>query len=366
MVESRRLNFVPLWTLLLAVLLALSGCAGTPTSNEDAFELRTIWPEPPNPPRYIFDGVLRSLADIRVETEDERMRRMLTGRGSVSDETVFVKPSAIAASKGLIYVADPPNASIVVFDIPRARIYRIGLRRPNHVARPVAMATDSKDKLYVLDAAYRKVMVYDALGLFLYSVGDPKELNRPSGVAASPDGETIYVVDRGSLEGDDHKVIAYAPDGSERFRIGPRGTETGRFNIPIAASVTPDGTLFVLDAGNFRVQAFDKDGRFLRAFGNAGNGFGQFSRPRSLTTDLDGNIFVSDGNFNNVQIFNPEGELLMWIGTPDLRNAPGHFGLVAGLTTDETGRLYVIDHYHKKIEVYRRATAADGAAKSPP
>lgn len=70
---------------------------------------------------------------------------------------------------------------------------------------------------------------------------------------------------------------------------------------------------------------------------------------------------MSDGSFNNVQIFNPAGELLMWVGTPDLRNAPGHFGLVAGLASDETGRFYVVDHDHNKIEVYRRATAADGA-----
>ncbi len=345
---------------LLAALL--SGCSGSgPATPGDALRIQTVWPEPPNPPRYIYDAVLRSPADIHIETDEERMRRMLTGRGAASSETAYRKPSALAARGGLIYVADPPTASVVVFDVPRGRVFRVGTRRPDTLRQPVALALDARGQLYVLDAGHRQVMVFDALGLFLFRVGDPQALERPAGLAVSPDGEAIYVVDRGSLEADDHKVIAYAPDGSERFRIGPRGPGPGELNIPLAAATAPDGTLFVLDAGNFRVQAFDPEGTFLHAFGSVGNGFGQLSRPRSIAVDDDGRIFVSDGTFNNVQIFNTAGELLMWIGAPELRDAPGHFGLVAALATDETGRLYVVDQYHNKIEVYRRAAGSAAA-----
>ena len=345
--------------IALTATLLLGGCASENLHKAEAPRFQLAWPEPPDPARYVYEGQLRSPADIRPENEDERLRRMLTGRGAVSTDPAYRKPAALAARKGRIYVADPPTASIVVFDIPRQRVFRMGVREPNQVMKPVSLAIDGAGRVYVLDSKRRTVMVYDALGLFLFSVGDPKALNQPSGVAVSADGQRIFVVDRGSLEGDDHKVVAYAPDGKELFRLGPRGAGPGQFNIPLSATVSPDGTLFVLDSGNFRVQGFDLDGTPRLTFGNVGAGLGQFSRPRSIATDPNGNIFVSDGSFNNVQIFNPRGQLLMWIGKPDLRNGPGQFGLIAAVATDETGRLYVADHYHNKIEVYRPVIAAE-------
>ncbi len=345
-----------------AMVFVLAGCAAKMSTAENAPEIQLQWPAPPDAPRYVYETQLRSPADIRPEKEDERVRRLLTGRGAVSSDPVYRKPAALAARKGRIYVADPPTASIVVFDVPRQRVFQVGVREPNQVRKPVSIALDASDRLYVLDAGRRAVMVYDSLGLFLFSVGDPAVLNQPSGVAVSADGQKIFVVDRGSLEGDDHKVVAYAPDGKELFRLGPRGSGPGRFNIPLSATVSREGTLLVLDSGNFRVQGFDLEGRQHMMFGSVGTGLGQFSRPRSITTGPDGTIFVSDGSFNNVQIFNREGQLLMWLGKPDLRNGPGQFGLVAGIATDETGRLYVSDHYHNKIEVYRPVGAADAQA----
>jgi sugar lactone lactonase YvrE len=341
--------------LVVSVLL-FSGCAmQSTTSTEKEQKIQLQWPEPPETPRFIYETELRSEADIRPETEDERLRKMLTGRLSVSESLVYRKPAALAARKGRIYVADPPTNAIVVFDITRGRTYQIGVREPNRITKPVSLAIDGQDNVYVLDSMLRKVMVYDALGLFMYSVGDPKAFTQPAGVAVSHDGKKIFVVDRGSVEGNDHKVIAYSPDGTELFRIGPRGAGPGQLNIPLAASVTPDGTLLVLDSGNFRIQAFDLDGKHRFSFGSVGNGLGQFSRARSIATDDEGKIFVSDASFNNVQIFNPAGELLMWIGSSGMRNVPGQFGLIAGIAVDETGRLYVADHYHIKIEVYRPA-----------
>lgn len=345
---------------LAAGIALLAGCAG-PGSRTGGKEvpIQRIWPEPPNQPRYLYETALRSLSDIKPESDRDRLQRQLTGRGAIPSDPVFRKPAAIAARKGRIYVADPPTSAVVVFDVPRRSIFRMGVREPNHLQKPVSLAIDGQDRVYALDGQARKVLVFDSLGLFQFAVGDSKVLRQPVGVAVSADGSRIYVVDRGDLEDDDHRVIAYGPDGSELFRIGPRGKEPGQFNIPLAASVAPDGTLLVLDSGNFRVQVFDADGRHRASFGGIGTELGRFARPRSIATDDQGNIFVSDGSFNNVQIFNREGQLLMWIGRPQLQDGPGQFGLIASVATDETGRLYVTDTYHGKIEVYRRAVPGD-------
>lgn len=339
---------------LAAGITLLAGCSAPGQRAENA-ELREqrIWPEPPNPPRYVYETALRTLADIKPANEREQLQAQLTGRKAVPTDPVYRKPAAIAARKGRVYVADPPISAVVVFDVPRRNIYRIAVREPNQVQKPISLAIDGRDRVYVLDAKARKVLVYDALGLFQFAVGDPRQLHQPAGVAVSPDGSRIYVVDRGSLEDDDHRVIAYAPDGRELFRLGPRGKGPGQFNIPLAAAVAEDGTLLVLDSGNFRVQAFDADGRHRYSFGGVGTELGRFARPRSIAVDAQGRIFVADASFNNVQVFNATGELLMWIGRPQLVDGPGQFGLVAGIAADETGRLYVSDTLHGKIEVYR-------------
>lgn len=341
-------------TLALALGLAMTGCAyqGGTTNSEKEPKIQLVWPAAPADPRFRYETQLRNQYDIRPLTEDERLKQMLTGPSSKPGEPAYRKPSALAARNGRIYVADPPTNSIVVFDVPRGRVFQIGVREPNNVTSPTSLAIDGENNVYVLDAKRHQVMVYDSLGLFMYAVGNPKELSKPSGVAVSDDGQKIFIVDRGTVDGNDHKVIAYSPDNRELFRIGPRGSAPGRVSIPLAATVTR-GSLLVLDSGNFRVQTFDLEGNFKGMFGSVGNGIGQFSRPRSISADQDGNIYVSDASFNNVQIFSPAGELLMWLGEPSLRNVPGQFGLIAGIAVDETGRLYVADQYHLKVEVYR-------------
>lgn len=349
-------NFFMGSALTIACASLIGGCSMQTTREkaELAEKIQLVWPEPPNEPRFIYETQLRNHLDIRKETEEERLRKMLTGSTN-STEPAFRKPYALAARKGRVYIADSKNQAVVVFDIPRGRVFQIGVRNPNRLIAPISLAIDAERRVYVLDASLKKVMVFDAPGLFLFSVGTPSDLTKPTGVAVSPDGKQIYVVDRGSVENDDHKVIAYNPDGQELFRIGPRGSKAGQVNIPLGGVVTHEGHLLVLDSGNFRVQRFDQTGKFLSQFGTVGNGLGQLSRPRSITADADGNIYVSDASFNNVQIFTPAGDLLMWLGAPGISNLPGKFTLIGAIAVDETGRLYVADQYHTKIEVFKRA-----------
>jgi len=351
-------------TTIVALTATLVGCASGPDDDKAAKapKVQLVWPEPPNEPRFIFDADLRNQADIRIESKDERLQRILTGRPDDEGRPVYRKPAAIAAQNGRIYVADSQSASIWVFDVPRNRLFRMGIRPPDNVTTPIGLALDKEGRVYALDGKQNRVLVYDSLGLFQFAVNCSKEITKPAGIAVSNDGQRIYVVDRGSVEHDDHKVVAYQPDGKVAFTIGPRGTEPGQVNIPLAAAVGPDDKLHVLDSGNFRIQTFSPDGKYLSSFGSLGNGLGQFSRARSIAADRDGNIYVSDSSFNNVQIFDPSGNLLMWIGAPGQMDLPGEFALIGSIAVDETGRLYITDQYHLKVEAYRRADASQRGA----
>lgn len=370
--ESRRPGQVLAPGLSLGILLVwaavtlLSGCAmtGKSTEEKDKDKIQTLWPEPPEEPRYEFITVLRSLADIRTENEDERLKHLVTGSG-VSDQLVYEKPAALAAGAGRIYVADPKNRSVVVFDVPRRKVFRFGVREPHTLVQPTALALDASGQVYVLDGKLKKVLVFDGLGLFEFELGGPDDFTRPVGLAVSRDGERIFVVDRGSLNNDDHKVVVFSRSGEKIQTLGPRGNGDGQFDIPLDAAVGPDGTLVVLDSGNFRVQIFDSEGRFLRAFGGVGTKQGQFSRPRGLAIDQDGNIYVTDADFNNVQVFDSSGQLLLAVGRFRMRGGPGEFALIGAVAADQDGFVYVADSFFKKIEVYRRLSPGPPRSTNP-
>lgn len=337
----------------LAAAWLAAGCAGPPEQAEKDDPGERLWPSPPELPRFAWETDLRTALDVFEDSDDARRRRLLAGERLPSDR-VFEKPVAVAARGGRIYVADSVRRHIVVFDVPRRKVFVMGLRAPATLVKPIALAVDQQGNVYVADATLRKVLVYDSLGLFLRNVGEPQEIIRPTGVAVEAGGERVYVVDRSSNDSDDHRVLAYDGKGKLLRQMGRRGSAPGEFNIPVQAAVAPDGTLWVLDAGNFRVQAFDRDGRFLRSFGKVGTGLGQFARPRGLACDAEGRVYVSDGAFSNVQVFSPQGELLLALGNSGRSDRPGRYGLPHGVAVDETGRVYIVDQLYNKVEVLRR------------
>ena len=361
----------PAWVGVALGVAGLLSCAG-PAVEVPRKADQLLWPALPDQPRFVFEAILRSEANIVPESEDQQLRRRLTG-ATRNDQPVLSKPSGIVVREGRVYVAEPAVKAVTVLDAARGKLFRFGLRAPNTLERPQALALDSEGLVYVLDAGLRRVMVFDALGLFQFAIELKQGFTNPVAVAVSDDGQTIYVVDRGDLGNQDHKVVAFTPDGKEKFRIGPRGQANGRFNIPLAATVAGDGTLLVADAGNSRIQAFDAGGQFKFSFGGFGAEPGRFSRPRAIAADREGNIYVADAGFNNVQVFNAKGELLMPLGRLSQTPGPGHYALIGALAVDETNRLYVTDNLFRKIDVFRRLSdqegqrlMARGAQKTPP
>jgi DNA-binding beta-propeller fold protein YncE len=363
--QSTSLGRRQAWRFVLAAGLAvlLPSCRGPTPRPPDgsAARDRLLWPEPPERPRFAYEFALRSPADIAGDGELDQLRRALTGE-QPSELPAFAKPAAVAAQHGRIYVTDTAARAIVVFDVPRRRVFRFGLREPGTLRTPVGLALDDSGRVYVADAGRREVVLFDSLGLFLRTIGGPTVLARPTGVAVSGDGERVYVVDRADNDSDRHRVVTFDAGGNRLLEIGRRGQLPGEFNAPLQAAVGLDGTLYVLDSGNFRVQAFDRDGRFLRSFGKVGTGLGDLARPRGLALDPEGNVYITDAAFANVQVFDPEGRLLLAIGEAGDADRPGRFALPIGIAVDETRRVYVVDQRFNKVEVYRRVGEAEADA----
>jgi DNA-binding beta-propeller fold protein YncE len=329
----------------------LAGCAAAPEKPNNSGPI--YWPKPPAAPRFVYVTTLRSDESIRPVSPEDRFRKALTGAKDL--RKIFVKPFGVAAKDGLVVVTDTVLRQGFIFHLRRQKVFPLGkVGKEGVLAKPLGVAIGAGSQIYVADVSAKKIIVYDAYGMYLRSIGDPDELDRPTDVAVSPDGKRVYVVDAGGIDSRRHRVVVYSSGGEKVLEFGQRGEGAGEFNLPTQVEVAPDGTVYVLDAGNFRVQVFSADGQFQRAWGKAGRAFGEFARPRGLAVDGDGNIYVSDTAFRNVQVFNPKGELLLAMGGERLVDKPGELAMPADVAVDELQHVYIVDQLFLKVEVLRR------------
>jgi DNA-binding beta-propeller fold protein YncE len=338
----------------LSTTLVVAGCAGPTTAPEP--RAPPVWPAPPEQPRYVYEATLRNAASLAAESG--RLKSLLLGDDD--QRASFGKPFAVAAREGRVYVTDTECRRVFVFDVPRRRTFSFGLRLEGQLKKPAGIALDAQGRVYVVDASARRVVVYDPLGLYLHHIDGSTLWTRPTAVAVDAAGSRIHVVDTGGVESEQHAVYSHDAEGRLLHTLGQRGAADGAFNLPADAAIAPDGTLWVLDAGNFRVQAFTPQGRFLRSFGSAGNGIGQFARPRGLAVDRQGRVYVADAMLCNVQVFEPDGTLLLALGSRAREDAPGRWLLPARLACDETARVYVVDQYLHKVDVLRHLSDEEG------
>lgn len=359
--QPSRLRFTPRASrlTLLAVICLLAACAGTPEVESDFTP--PVYPPPPAEPRFVYERTLLYNEDVEEETSGMRFKQFALGEARKL--MGLVKPFDVAAHAGRVYVSDTVQRAVMVFDIPGKRFFQIGAEKPGRLSKPMGIDIASDGTLYVADISERRVMVYDADGGFLRAIGDRELLQRPSDVALSPDGARLYVVDTGGVESTEHVVHVFdARSGELRGRIGARGMGEGELNLPLQAAVAPDGTLYVVDSGNFRVEAFDGDGRYRFSFGSVGRFPGQFARPKGIAIDAAGNVYVVDTAFGNVQIFDRAGQLLMFIGERSQSGFPGKYMLPAGIDVDSDGRIYIVDQFFRKVDIYRPVSPGQGAA----
>lgn len=346
-------NITPVLSVLFVIIFvttSLAGCGGSRIAREF---VPPVYPGPPETPRFIYERTFRSSLDVKEITGMDRFKQVVTG--TLSTGRGIAKPYGIAVYQGRVYVTDTVSRAILMFDVPGKNFKAIGVEGPGTITKPIGITVSKQGELYVADHTSKRIMVYNKDGDFLRAIGGSEYMRKPSGVAVSPDGSRLYVIDTGGVDNrKNHRMTIWdAQTGTFIKSVGTRGTEPGNFNLPLQASVAPDGTVYVVDGGNFRVQAFSADGDYLKSIGAIGRRGGQFSRPKGVGTDQKGNIYVVDTAFGNTQIFNPDGEFLMWVGNRGNSGRPGEYMLPAGVAVDEDGRIYMVDQFFKKVDVYR-------------
>ena len=183
-----------------------------------------------------------------------------------------------------------------------------------------AVATDSKDRVFVFNRGAHPLIIFDRSGAFITSWGEGL-FPCPHGLFIGPD-DAVYCTDHV-----DHTVRKFTPDGKLLLTLGQSGrpSDTGAtsvdfrtirqagppFHYPTNLALAPNGEMYVSDGyGNARIHRFSAQGNLLHSWGSPGSGPGEFHVPHGIAIDRHGIVYVADRENSRVQLFTMEGSYL--------------------------------------------------------
>jgi DNA-binding beta-propeller fold protein YncE len=208
-----------------------------------------------------------------------------------------------------------------------------------------AVATDSKDNVFLLQRIKPFVLVFDRDGKFLRSWNG--DFKTPHGLRFDKD-DNLWIADMAN-----HLVQKFTPEGKLLLKLGQKdqpGIGADKFNKPADVAVGPAGELYVADGyGNSRIAEFTADGKFVKDWGKKGKAPSEFNIPHVVMLDKNQRIVVGDRENLRVQRFDPKGEFLdQWKDTGSPYGLYLHQDRVY-LADGRTGTIRVLDNQGKLL-----------------
>lgn len=225
--------------------------------------------------------------------------------------------------------------------------------------KPLGVATDEDDQIYVSDTNSQRVLVFDSDGDFVRRIGTdsgPSKVFAVDGLVVDDEMGRVYIADWTS-----RVVHAFTKSGRLLFKFpeNPIETKYGTLGFtPFDVDIYKE-RIFV--TSNDGVHIFDNTGKFLDHWGTKGSQAGQFDFPNGIVVDQkNGDVYVADVLNRRVVAMDNKGTWRWVLGKPDIRATEkivSFFGLPRGITMDDEGNLFVADTFHNEIVVLK---AADG------
>jgi sugar lactone lactonase YvrE len=211
------------------------------------------------------------------------------------------------------------------------------------------MALEPSGNLIVSDSKRHTVMRFDATGHMLNEWG-PRfgdlQLGEPAGVAVA--GDSFYVVDR-----DTPRIVRLDSAGQLQGVFSLGSLSTYGLN---GLTVDADGNLYAADTGRNRILVLSPTGQLIKQVGRAGSDLGGFTQPMMLAFGPDGSFFVADWENNRIE---------RWDASFEATNAwPTGFH-AWGVAVDSSGRVFVPDADHRRVEVYTSQGLSLGEMGAP-
>ena len=215
---------------------------------------------------------------------------------------------------------------------------RIVLDKPYGVA-----ASADGQRIYVTDTRQRGLMVFDLEAKALRPFRTDAQVRLVTPIEVRLDShENVYVTDSAHA-----RVNVYSRDGKTLMSLG--SAEGLKRPTGLAVDEARD-RIYVADTAEHRIVVYDMKGNHVTSFGERGSDPGQLNFPVNLAINRHGEIFVVDtGNFR-VQVFDPEGNFVRGFGKAG--NSFGDMARPKGIAVDSQGNVYVADAAFNNFQIF--------------
>lgn len=184
--------------------------------------------------------------------------------------------------EGRIYIADVSKRQVIIFDNTEKYI---GTIYGPEEFRPTDVAVADK-LIYIADPDNNKILVYDKSSLDLVrsipenaEEGDEDWLYNPMNITITEG--FIYITDFGHS-----RIKKFTLTGNYINSVGSYGRNLGQFTRPKGIAVDNENNIFVVDAAFSNVQIFNEKGQLLLYFGGSSSGNpGDMYMPSNVIVD---------------------------------------------------------------------------------
>ena len=209
--------------------------------------------------------------------------------------------------------------------------------------KPLDIAIDSHDNVYVADAQNGRIQKFNSSGNFI-TQWNAAGSGVPQGIAVDSH-DNVYITDTNN-----NQVQKFDSNGNFIMAWGYDASGEMLFENPQGIAIDSSDDVYVTDIGLNLIQKFDSNGAFLSNWGSEGSGNGQFNGPSGIAADSNGNVYVTDSGNNRIQKFENNGNFIMTWGSKGTDN--GQLLMPAGIAVEPHGNVYVVDLGNDRIQVF--------------
>jgi hypothetical protein len=215
----------------------------------------------------------------------------------------------------------------------------------------VSLSVDkTTSEIYVVSGS--EVSIFNATGMRIYSFGNEESLGAIRDVAVDGDGN-IFVLSY-SNTGDRYSVIRCNFRGEPVEELEIKNPPQGFFDFRPARIEYQQGSLFLADMHSLRVAVIDagglfRDGYDIASLINLDEKERSDTEMTGFSVDRDGNLLLTVSVLFKAFRISPRRKV---VGFGERGSLPGKFSVVAGITSDDRGFIYISDKLRCVVMVF--------------
>jgi len=172
--------------------IVLAGCA-----KKAPDDLRVLWPVPPTQPRLEHIGNYQAEVDFpKKQSKFKRWFHGITGQDG-SSESALINPHGIIASSNRIYISDPAQKDIIVFDFNKFKITSFNHKNEykTYLDEPRDLTISNDGDISIIDSEKRTIFTFDQNWKLINTIEDNNRFRHPTSLVINRETGWIYVSD---------------------------------------------------------------------------------------------------------------------------------------------------------------------------